>query len=176
MEIQRDPRITEEDARTIRFKVLKLIGHYGYTRSDIDPLTEDLQTQLGEVVHKYRADRGARSTFVNRVVKNDILNLIEERTAKKRNKGRQPYAIEGEAKDALRDDRISQADIDTEIDIKDAIAQLPLPLRAVALDVIEYGEAETIRRLHLKRGVVRQRWAEILRHPAFVKLTKSLKE
>ncbi len=176
MDIQRDPRITEADATIIRIKVLKLIGHYGYTRSDIDPLTEDLQTHVGEVIHKYRADRGARSTFVSRVVKNNILNRIEERKAKKRNEGQLPSPIDEVPDEALCDVRTQPASIDFGMDFEDAVTKLPEALQLIAISMLEDGEATTMSRFQLKRGVVRQRWKEVLRHPAIVKLAKSLNE
>ena len=61
-----------------------LVGNYGYTLSDKDDIRADLLAYLWERSDQFDPSRGAWSTFVTRVMKNRILNIISHRTAGKR--------------------------------------------------------------------------------------------
>jgi hypothetical protein len=62
----------------------KLFGHYRFTRTDVEDIKSDLIAYLWERSDQWDPARGAWTTFVTRVMKNRILNIIAHRRARKR--------------------------------------------------------------------------------------------
>ena len=70
--------------RAISAKAVSLIGTYGYTRSDLDDLKQDLAIHLLKRYTSWNPARGAWSTFLDHVLVNKIRNIIEHRQAARR--------------------------------------------------------------------------------------------
>jgi len=68
----------------MRLAAQTLVGRYGYTRSDLEDITQDLALHVLERLGEYDPGRGAWSTFLKRVMRNKIVHLIEYRTYQKR--------------------------------------------------------------------------------------------
>ena len=81
---QPDIRFIPEDAEIIRHKIRKLIGQYGFTVSDEPDLQQELAMHVSIRMAQHDPSRAARSTFVDRIVRNKIVNILEHRMAKKR--------------------------------------------------------------------------------------------
>lgn len=156
MDNQTDPRFTKTDAQIIQRKVRRLVGHYGFRKSDVDDLAQDLAMHVVQQSHCYRPELGKREAFIETVTKNKILHLIESRTASKRD-NRRDLPIETVGEFCLLDCHASQERIDLQIDVRNAIARMPDDLRQFASLRQQYGEREIEKILGLTRGQVRTR-------------------
>lgn len=86
-------RYQPSDAEIIKKKARKMVGHYGYRTCDVVDLEQELALHMVQQMRLYRPGRGTRAQFVNRIAKNKLLNIIERRTAQKRD-DRRNVAIE----------------------------------------------------------------------------------
>ena len=79
-------RVTPDEyaLRSAECHASKLFGHYGFTRTDVEDIKADLIAYLWERSDQWDPARGAWTTFVTRVMKNRILNIIAHRNAGKR--------------------------------------------------------------------------------------------
>lgn len=151
-----DPRYTEEDAEIIKRKARRLAGHYGYRISDVEDIEQDLATHVFQQTHRHEPERGSREKFISRVVKNKLLNLIEQRTAKKRDR-RRDVSADDVGDGVLLDAAATPERIDVGIDVRTVIARLPEQLRQVAVLRQEHSEKEIEGLLGLTRAQVRGR-------------------
>jgi len=144
-------RVTDAEARLIGFKVRQLIGKYGFTSSDVPDLHQELTMHVHQRVERHDVNRGARSTFMDRLVSNKIASIIEHRTAMKRDVGKEreldpefePYPTK--SRKAKRD----QEHADLVLDVAAAIPQLPRDLRKIARQLMHHNKAEVGRAMHL---------------------------
>lgn len=78
----------EEVARyaneTIRHRVNRLLGRFGFTSQDREDLEADLRAHLISRLSSYRPERGAQTSFVAEVLLNRTRRLIEARKASRR--------------------------------------------------------------------------------------------
>lgn len=155
-----DPRFTDADAEVIKHKVRKIIGRYGLNRSDEPDLQQDLAMHISVRMAQHDPSRGARSTFVDRVITNKIASIIEHRTAQKRDRRRET-TLEAVDEDAVADRADDQQVLDRQNDVREAVARLPLELQDFARRLQTQSEAEIIRATGLTRGQVRQRISAI---------------
>lgn len=151
-----DPRFTEEDAEIIKRKAKRLAGHYGYRSSDVEDIEQDLAMHVFQQTHRHQPERGSREKFVSKVAKNKLLNLIEQRTAKKRDR-RRDVRMDEVGEGALLDGENTPEQIDVGIDVRTVIALLPEDLRQVALLRQRHSEKELEGLLKLTRAQVRGR-------------------
>ncbi len=151
-------RYKAADAAEIKSKAKRLRGHFGYRSCDIEDVEQELATHLVQRMDQYVPDRGSRGAFVGRVVKYRILNLIEARTAAKRD-GRRSVSINRAGECALID--VSCDDVDLRIDVQSALSYLPEDLRVVALLRMEHREKEIADLLGLTRARVRWRMRQL---------------
>ena len=157
-----DERFAPADAEIIKHKARKLVGHYGYRTSDVEDIQQDLALHVFSRTYHHRPDLGSRETFVSTVVKNKILNLIEHRTALKRDHRRDVPADEvGEG--VMLDGSSSPERIDLYIDLRSAIAGMPPELREIALRWANETEKEIADAMNLTRAKVRTRFQRIRR-------------
>ncbi|RJP60903.1 MAG: sigma-70 family RNA polymerase sigma factor [Candidatus Auribacter fodinae] len=70
--------------RNIRVKVSCVIGKYGFTTSDKEDLQQELIVHCLRRLDKYDSRRSAKETFMDRIIINKLRQLIEQRTAQKR--------------------------------------------------------------------------------------------
>ena len=76
--------IDEFAVRSIRSKARELVGQYGYTRSDIKDLEQELVLDLLKRLPKYDPKRAQRNTFINRIINHKVATIIESKKAAKR--------------------------------------------------------------------------------------------
>lgn len=147
-----DPRFTRADAAFIRRKADRLLGHYGFTRDELDDVQQELVLHLLRQAHHYRPERGSRRRFVSKVVKHRLLNLVDQRLRKKRNRRCvRPLAATSETQ--LADGGRSAARVNLHIDVWAVLARVPAALRDVAILLCA---RHTEREIEAKLGLTRQ--------------------
>jgi len=87
-------------AKLIRFKAKKLVGHYGYGRSDEDDIQQELAAFLWSRLGRFDPDKGDLKPFIDHVVKKGIASLIEHRLAAKRDYRRAECSLDAPVRDA----------------------------------------------------------------------------
>ena len=143
-----DSRFISADAEIVRHKVRKLVGHYGFTASDEPDLQQELAMHVSTRMAKYDPSRGARSTFVDRIVQNKIASIIAHRTAQKRDARRErPLDPEKEAPQMGFAGERSR--MERRLDVVEAIARLPADLRGIARRLMLDPKADVGRALNL---------------------------
>ncbi|MCC7408909.1 MAG: hypothetical protein IT442_12610 [Phycisphaeraceae bacterium] len=155
-----DEKYQPTDAEIIKKKARKMIGHYGYRTCDVVDLEQELALHVVQQMQLYRPGRGTRAQFVSRIARNKLLNIIERRTAQKRD-DRRNVAIEKVVPDVLPGDGTTPAGRDLGIDVQAVLERLPQELRQVAILLPEHKGQEIGRLLGLSRGQVRWRIQQI---------------
>lgn len=155
MQDKSNERFTAADAAEIKALAKRLKAHYGYRASDIEDLEQEVATHVVQRMDQYVPERGTRGAFVSTIAKNRLLNLIEARTAAKRD-GRRNVSL-----DTAGPIDLSPEDIDLKLDVQAALANLPEDLRQVALLRIEHSEREIEALLGLTRAQVRWRMRQL---------------
>lgn len=175
--------IEDYAAWLIRHKAWQLVGCTGLSKADIEDIEQELILDLLERLPKYDSDKAGRKTFIARIVEHKIANIIEERSADKRDwrlcrdslndrfetgEGESTELFEVyDEEEYLRetgqlvrtaDDRLSLS-----IDLSRAIASLPPELRELCNQLQEKSMAEISRDIGIPRGTLYDRLKE-LRH------------
>lgn len=161
---QPDTRFIPEDAEIIRHKVRTLIGRHGFTTSDEPDLQQELAMHVSIRIARHDPSRAARSTFVDRIVRNKIANILENRMALKRGGRKRQLALDAVPEGVLLDGDTDAAAVDLGMDVRNAVAGLPPDLRRVATELEGNSPSEAARNLGLTRGQMRQRMDAIRRH------------
>lgn len=159
-----DPRFTNADAEIIKHKVRKLIGRYGFNASDEPDLQQELAMHVSTRMARHDPARGARSTFVDRIVRNKIANILESRMALKRGGRKRPLALDAVPEGLLLDGQTDAHAVDLGMDVGSAVSALPPELREVAIRLAKHSPSEVARMLGLTRGQMRQRMEAIRVH------------
>jgi len=154
-----DPRIAE----IIKQKARKLSRHRAIGPAEREDLEQDMSIHLLRAMGEFTAGRASLATFADRVLNNFSRNLIDQRTAKRRDRRRECQMSEAAA-ETLKDQATDQARVDAVLDISAAIRSLPQELRSVAAMLGEHDEADAARRLGLTRSQLRHRKLLIRRH------------
>ncbi len=111
--------------------------------------------QVFQQIHRQRPERGSRAGFVGKVAKNALLNLIEKRSAKKRDDRRNIEYGDG-PEGTLIDGEMTPEQIDLELDLEDVKNRMPPDLRQVLeLRMAGHSDRELEDLLSLTRGQVR---------------------
>ncbi len=87
--------IDEHSRWLVRHKAEQLVGHYGFTESDVEDIEQELIIHLLLRLRSYDPSRGARTTFVESVVKNKLRNIIKD----ERQSGSYDYRLIGKSLD-----------------------------------------------------------------------------
>jgi hypothetical protein len=132
----------------IKHKVRRLIGNYGYTRSDADDLAQELALKAHLAAPKYDPARGAPTTFYDRVLENRVRSLAEHATCQRRDRRRQ-QSLDGVAPTA------PDSRHDLCLDIRDALAGLSEEDRSLALILSSHDRSRAIRESGMTRGKAR---------------------
>lgn len=154
---QPDTRFIPEDAEIIRHKVRKLIGRYGFTASDEPELQQELAMHVSIRIAQHDPSRAARGTFVDRIVRNKIVNILEHRMAKKRGGRTRPAALDDVPEGLLLDGHVDPESLDLGLDVRNALAGLSPELQRIAALLTTNSPSEVARTLGLTRGQFRQR-------------------
>ncbi len=161
---QPDTRFIPEDAEIIRHKVRKLIGRYGFTSSEELDLQQELAMHVSTRMAHHDPARGARSTFVDRIVRNKIVNILEHRMAKKRGGRTRPAALDDVPEGLLLDGHADPEALDLGLDIRNALAGLSPELQRIAALLTINTPSEVARALGMTRGQFRQKQDAIRFH------------
>jgi len=70
--------------KIIRYRARKLIGTAGYTIDDLEDIEQDLMIDLMQRMARFDEDKAQLNTFIDRIVDHKISDLIDSRTAEKR--------------------------------------------------------------------------------------------
>lgn len=143
----------------IRHKVRRLVGHYGYTGSDRDDLTQELALQAHVATQKYDPTRGAVTTFLDRVLTRKVASLVAAATAQKRDRRRE------QALDDVPQHRPEHTHVALRLDVGRALCSLPHDVAPLAARFMQGdSESQAARSLRWTRGEVRHRRSLLARH------------
>lgn len=150
-----DERYQPADAEIVKKKARQMWGPRGYLDYEIADIEQELAMQVFQRIDRQRPDRGPRAGFVAKVAKNALLNLIERRSAKKRDDRRNIEYGDG-PEGTLIDGEMTAQQIDLELDLEDMKNRMPPDLRQVLeLRMAGHSDRELEDRLGLTRGRVR---------------------
>lgn len=158
-----DSRFTSADAEIIRFKVKKLVGHYGFTASDETDLQQELAMHVSKRMEKHDPTRGARSTFVDRIVSNKIASIIAHRVAQKRDV-RKERVLDTEDGIPQVGHKRNEKRMDLKLDVAEAVARLPEDLQGLARRLMLDQKAEVGRATNLTPQQMKTAVARIAQH------------
>jgi hypothetical protein len=151
-----DPRFTEADADIIKRKAKRLVGHYGYRTSDVEDIEQDLAMHVFPRTRLHQPEKGSREGFIGTIATNKLRNVIELRTAQKRNR-QHDVRIDDLGEGVVNDGTVSQEHLDRQIDVREALRRMPKDLQEIALLRMEHSEKDLEDLLHLTRAQVRVR-------------------
>ena len=144
-------------AELIKHKTRKLIGRHGINSNDAEEIAQDVAAHLIERMPQFDPARAQVNTFIDRVVKNKLLNIIEARTTQKRDSGRRVCPVDEVPQDLLIEHGRTTSDVDRALDVHDILGSLPPDLRAFADRLKLESPAEAARTLGLTRAQMRNR-------------------
>jgi DNA-directed RNA polymerase specialized sigma24 family protein len=144
----------------IGHKVRRLVGRYGFTRTDADDLAQELALHAHVAAPNYDPARGASTTFFDRALTRKVASLVAAATAQKRDRRRERPLVAAEQEPPPYTQQL-----DLKLDVRDTVSQLPHELQDLAIRFMEHGEndAEAGRSLRWTRGQVRHRRSLIAR-------------
>jgi len=86
--------LPEYAVRQIRRKARKLVGRYGFTRSDQGDIEEELAISVWRRLPEYDPTKGGLEAFLYWLIKRARHTLIERQTAAKRGGGSRPWSLD----------------------------------------------------------------------------------
>jgi DNA-directed RNA polymerase specialized sigma24 family protein len=134
----------------IRHKVRRLVGHYGFNRSDADDLEQELALQAHLARPHFDPSRGSTIAFYDTVMSNKVRSIVGHATAQCRDSRRAQPLDEQESPVAVPD-----ADVGLQIDVGEALASLSPAAQAVATQLATNTVAAVSRATGMTRGRVR---------------------
>jgi RNA polymerase sigma factor (sigma-70 family) len=150
-----DERYLPTDHEIVKKKARKMSGPRGYRDCELADIEQELAMKVFQEIHRQRSDRGSRAGFVGKVAKNALLNLIEKRSAKKRDDRRNIEYDDG-PEGTLLDGETTPEQIDHELDVEEMKNRMPPDLRQVLeLRMAGHSDRELEDLLSLTRGKVR---------------------
>jgi DNA-directed RNA polymerase specialized sigma24 family protein len=151
-------------AELIKHKTRRLIGQFGINRNDAEEIAQDVAAHLIERMPQFDPKRAKVNTFIDRVVKNKLLNIIEARTAQKRDGHRRARALDDVPRGSLLEHGRTVSDVDRALDVRDILGSLPPDLREFAERLKLESPADAARTLGLTRAQMRNRLEAIRTH------------
>ena len=170
-------------ATLIRFKARKLVGCYGFGRSDQDDIQQTLAAFLWPRLSRFDRDKGDLRPFIDHVIKKGIASLIEHRLAAKRDYSREECSLsdpvrgadENEAQRAATMDEndgarwLGRQDVhftdraDLAADLAEIRSRLPEELRPLWDELKAASPTEAARSLGIPRGTLYEQKSLLLR-------------
>lgn len=159
-------RLDRFEAWLVHHKGKQLIGKYGFTKSDLEDVKQELALDLLERLKTFDPTRAQRHTFVAMVVEHRIAAIIEHRTAAMRDLSREAFSLNETIRDPdgevvqrvqmLTDEAHPAAPDGQErlhlaADVRTVVASLPPRLQALCYSLRTKSPAEVAR----ERGVPR---------------------
>lgn len=151
-------------ADLIKHKTRRLIGHRGINRDDAEEIAQDVAAHLIERMPQFDPSRATVNTFIDRVVKNKLLNVIEARGAQKREGQRRNRPLDDVSPEALLEYGRTTADVDLALDVRDLLKGMPPELRVFADRLMLETPVEAARTLGLTRAQMRSRMEAVRAH------------
>ena len=152
-----------EVARMISIKANKLVGQFGVRRCDVPDIEQELRIRLIESKDQLVAHTASQKTVVDTALRNAIYNIIEGRTAAKRDDRRNIHIDDAPERSLVTNDS-DLASLELSIDIREAITSLPEAVVPIARHLLHFTPAETQREFKLCRGKLRQQMKVIADH------------
>jgi RNA polymerase sigma-70 factor (ECF subfamily) len=170
----RYPGIDKYAVRFIKFKARQLVGKAGFTESDREDLEQELVIDLLNRLPKYRQSLAKRTTFINRIVRNKIITIIESRKAAIRDYRLHAYSLnecqeDSDGNDFEYIDNLNQDDYcrrtgrssqsqeelqELSIDLGRIIAELPPEFQSLCKRLQEETVSEISRTTGIPRGTI----------------------
>jgi len=164
MGIDNSTRLPRYITTLIQVTVRKAVDWYGFPESDQDDLEQQIVLEVVRRRAKYDPDRAKENTFLARLVKHAIADIIAARKAGIRNYRREEGSLDQWVQDesgewALRGEAITgeeagrrvgrssvpqQEQHDLRIDLGDAVASLPAALREIFEQYAAMGPARKV--------------------------------
>jgi RNA polymerase sigma-70 factor (ECF subfamily) len=156
------PDLTGYASNLIKHKARRLIGRYGFTRSDYEDIQQELKLHVLQRMRHFDPRRGSMTTFLNRIVENKLASVIRHRTATKRHCCRvtsldDMRASRGDVE--LADFAVAESPRDLATDLTGAIDKLEPDDRRLANLLMNGTLLEAARRLGITRASARRRVA-----------------
>lgn len=174
------PDLDEYATKLVKRAVRRLIGRFGFTRTDGQDLEQDVILHLLRQMGRFDPKRSGKNTFVNRIIRNKVISIIRHRCAEQRHYARVACSLNepisernggcadrGNYVDPASDRRRTNAGelpVDLALDLARARDSLGVELRAVWDALLDGSESEAARRLNCSRFVVHARFAKICAH------------
>jgi DNA-directed RNA polymerase specialized sigma24 family protein len=142
----------------IRHKVKRLIGSYGFNRSDTDDLEQELALQAHLARPRFDPARGTATAFYDTVMTNKVRTIVGHATAQCRNSRRAQSPDEPESLVTA-----SAFNVDLQLDVANALSTLPSDDQAVAAQLVTDTVVGVARATGTTRGRVRAARGRIAR-------------
>lgn len=139
----------DELRATIRQKVARLIGRFGFTPADFDDLVQEVTSDLLRRLESYDPSRGSVATFSSRVIDHRIAYLIKRRRTRTRIHPEGPLSL-GELPEEQCDEHLATQHLaclaaeDLRIDLERTLSVLPEALGSICRllrEVVRMGES-----------------------------------
>lgn len=168
----------------IRKKAQELVGHLGFTRSDVEDLQGDLTLDLLQRLPNYDCTKATLRGFIAQVVIRKVANLIRHRTAARRDARLETVSLNREPRlhvDGCAEIRTCLLDVDAyerrmgrakrsreeqqdlRMDLERLLESLPAHLRDIAIRLRSERKADLIRELGLANSTFHDRYVKPLR-------------
>jgi len=177
----RDADFTAYVRNLVRVEARKLSRMPGFRTSEAEDIEQELLMHLHRQAGEYDPERGAESTFADRIVKNRVRELARERRRLKRGGGKSALSLDemlvrADGNTTTRSESTTDSDrarrvgsaaqldqdrVERRLDVGTVLASLPPPLRDLADRLINGTEAGAARALGISRRAIRAQKAKI---------------
>jgi RNA polymerase sigma-70 factor, ECF subfamily len=131
-------------ARAIRYKARQLAGRHGFSRSEREDIEQELRLDLLRRLAKFNPDIAPWNAFVRTLVDRHAATLIAQR--------RRRIRATDDTESLIESRHVS---LDTVLDTKTVLAQLPRRARALCERLKQHTVAEVARQLRVPRSTLR---------------------
>lgn len=173
--------ITPYAEELVRKKSFLLKGRFGYLKSDIDDIQQELFVEIIENHEHYDPEKGSYKTWLNIVVNRKIWRMIRQRQLQKSDFRRKPVSLDnGEEESAWHKDEVledidpscafnsskqhEKMPVDERVHLQQAIASLPEDLKEVLDLVSRMTNLEAARQLGISKFLLKKKLGLIDRH------------
>lgn len=172
--------LDEKDDVTVRNYARALVGQAGFTASDVDDIEQELRLELLTYLHRFDRSKGKRRTFINCLIKRKCADLLRRRFTEMRVFNGQmrsleeqvdtddgPAALLDTVTRADQERRLNAppppplADLGLEIDVREAVTQMPADLRKLYEEVKAKSRRQIAAERGLSRRTIRRRVAKL---------------
>ena len=181
--IEHDGRLCDYARKQIEYHTRRMIGRYGFTRTDEEDIAQELSIYLLEQMKNFDPARSKPQTFIQRILKHRIVDLIRYQKAGQRHYRRNQYSLDEQITnaDGKQIPRSQTMDLqkspgwagralaptpeqqDLFIDLHEALKSLPPELRQLWERLKVQSVSEISRQDKVSRARIYQRRAKIKR-------------